>query len=1062
MAKPKNSGVVIEAKGQFLEKVEPEKLTKDKPPASQIDGLDLSYNYLTTLSGVAPFCRLLRLDVSHNHIDELQQLAITITSLSAAYNRLSSLTGIEDLRALTELDVSYNSISDLRQVGSLMHLTTLRVAGNKIRSVEGLERLQRLKNLDLRNNLLAAPDAAAPLAQNPRLANLELSGNPLTRARGWKLEVLQFVMSLEFLDGERLERRLNRPPSPARKPLPPRPPPEPVAPGQQTQPVPQGSPLRQPLNDGRWPFLSGQSPSRGPSSLASFDFGSESGRRTYRSPSPPRSLASAPSLAASSSSRLLLMRSPSPSKEDLRAAAMSLKKELGLSPPRSARRNLGEPSVFLAASALEQPPPAPPSLVGTHRAASPAASQSRLMELYDPLDPTVALAAAAEDFELRQSAPRARRGSGQLALGAPSGRSWRARRARRRRRCRGGPRRASGTCPTCRARSTTTTRGLPLEAAAALQAVVEATSEEEHGATPPRGRPAWAPPQPPQPPAPVLSSAYAAAYRSPSPPHSRSLSVDVAPAPRSRQGPGPLSPPRSARSVGARSISSFSRASARSGGSGSVEPAVPHRHSWALRVAGSPRAGTELLADLHGSSRARSLAAATDGPGPGILRPASSLSSTSSSAPALPPRTRRSQRPTPAPPARSLSPARNRTAPPASWSSIFRAASASASAASAAAAGSGKSKPPAQPRRAPLNESISAWDAGDASSGAPSDLAPSPPRSLPGSPARAPAASAAPATAPVQRSAPVLQHGAHARRQGRRSAEVVVWSGAALEGLAQLLRSPQAAVRSKALLVLAGVLDSDENARNALSLDICPSLADLLRSSDPSAVADTCHCVARLAAVWDPQSSPNGPHLLALSYPLLTVAAGPDPGLQASAMAALEALAAKGLTSESPPPPSPTAARQPGEGPGPDAAGAGPEPEVARRLEFEGRGGQQGPPGPEPAPEAGAGAELDESGQGEALLRRKRSNRIVHQILHPEEAAAAPPGAAGPAYHQLSLAELADRPLGDLSPDWRTPSPPPPPSPPDPPPPARWPPGAPAAPRRTPWMWTPRAAPPHD
>ncbi|XP_070190260.1 toll-like receptor 4 [Littorina saxatilis] len=141
------------------------RLTKfpgDYPAA--VTGLDISFNFLTSLVGLADpsFLGLRQLDVSHNTLTSLPDDAFLDTphlqELSLEGNALSSLSGdvFRGLHNLTQLTLSNTKLTQLPHV-TLSHVTqliSLDLSDNKLRSVptEALCHTPRLEILNLATN----------------------------------------------------------------------------------------------------------------------------------------------------------------------------------------------------------------------------------------------------------------------------------------------------------------------------------------------------------------------------------------------------------------------------------------------------------------------------------------------------------------------------------------------------------------------------------------------------------------------------------------------------------------------------------------------------------------------------------------------------------------------------------------------------------------------------------------------------------------------------------------------------------------------------------------------
>jgi Leucine-rich repeat (LRR) protein len=101
--------------------------------------LNLSRNILTSIPrSLKDLAQLRSLDVSYNKIDSLTgigELLPTLVQLSLASNRLRSIIGLEQLSRLERLDLSHNQIEDpqeMNRLSGLLHLSHLQVEGNPL------------------------------------------------------------------------------------------------------------------------------------------------------------------------------------------------------------------------------------------------------------------------------------------------------------------------------------------------------------------------------------------------------------------------------------------------------------------------------------------------------------------------------------------------------------------------------------------------------------------------------------------------------------------------------------------------------------------------------------------------------------------------------------------------------------------------------------------------------------------------------------------------------------------------------------------------------------------
>eukprot|EP00741_Cyanophora_paradoxa_P001748 tig00000073_g1695.t1 len=170
-----------------------------------VEALNLSNNELSSCAGLFAFSRLSILDLSHNSLGQLSELARTITHLNVAYNKIERLH-LELLPNLQVLDASFNLISDMRGLSRNRNLKDVRMSGNRISVIEGLEAAKQLETLDVRHNLLSKLEDLRALSFNVRLHNLELRGNPVVSVvpvRELRITIMHLVPALMYMDGEK-------------------------------------------------------------------------------------------------------------------------------------------------------------------------------------------------------------------------------------------------------------------------------------------------------------------------------------------------------------------------------------------------------------------------------------------------------------------------------------------------------------------------------------------------------------------------------------------------------------------------------------------------------------------------------------------------------------------------------------------------------------------------------------------------------------------------------------------------------------------------------------------
>ncbi|XP_066541811.1 leucine-rich repeat and IQ domain-containing protein 1 [Hoplias malabaricus] len=191
--------------------------------------LQLSYNFISHLSGLGSLKRLQRLSVDHNQLISTRGLcdAFTLLYLDCSYNHLSHVEGLEhcvllntlDLRGnsltespvlknhvlLRELYLDDNSISSLQGLDScwLPLLRCLSVAQNSITQLPLLVDLLSLGTLNVSKNCLSdLSNLCLSLQGCSRLLELSLNDNPLQLDNNWRSSVLATRPSLIKLNGD--------------------------------------------------------------------------------------------------------------------------------------------------------------------------------------------------------------------------------------------------------------------------------------------------------------------------------------------------------------------------------------------------------------------------------------------------------------------------------------------------------------------------------------------------------------------------------------------------------------------------------------------------------------------------------------------------------------------------------------------------------------------------------------------------------------------------------------------------------------------------------------------
>uniref|UniRef100_A0A803SSB7 Geranylgeranyl transferase type-2 subunit alpha n=1 Tax=Anolis carolinensis TaxID=28377 RepID=A0A803SSB7_ANOCA len=150
-------------------------------------------SYFTTLKAADPM-RSAYLDdlrskfLIENSILKMEYAESRVVDLSQ--RGLTMLCHLEHLLLVTHMNLSDNLLCALPPTLAMMRcLEVLEADDNRIETLEGLPALPRLEELSLCNNRLRRPADLQPLASFPKLAHLNIQGNPLCRIPGIQSEL---------------------------------------------------------------------------------------------------------------------------------------------------------------------------------------------------------------------------------------------------------------------------------------------------------------------------------------------------------------------------------------------------------------------------------------------------------------------------------------------------------------------------------------------------------------------------------------------------------------------------------------------------------------------------------------------------------------------------------------------------------------------------------------------------------------------------------------------------------------------------------------------------------
>ena len=123
--------------------------------ATNVTGLDLSSNQLTSLGQLSGLSNLRRLSVASNQLTSLSGLSgLNLTELDASSNQLSSIGSLPG--TLIRLGLQSNQISSVSDLSSLTSLEELGLSTNQISGIGALSGLSSLQQLGLASNNLTS------------------------------------------------------------------------------------------------------------------------------------------------------------------------------------------------------------------------------------------------------------------------------------------------------------------------------------------------------------------------------------------------------------------------------------------------------------------------------------------------------------------------------------------------------------------------------------------------------------------------------------------------------------------------------------------------------------------------------------------------------------------------------------------------------------------------------------------------------------------------------------------------------------------------------------------
>eukprot|EP01017_Pseudomicrothorax_dubius_P023534 TRINITY_DN25123_c0_g1_i1.p1 TRINITY_DN25123_c0_g1~~TRINITY_DN25123_c0_g1_i1.p1 ORF type:complete len:192 (+),score=28.62 TRINITY_DN25123_c0_g1_i1:113-688(+) len=168
--------------------------------------LDLSINHITQIQNLPP--NLEKLNLSNNRINRIENLGQCprLQSIDLSMNYLDRIDNLDSLSSLKELNLTGNKLKVVEGLDNLGTLEKLVLARNEIGTLNGLMLIKRcaIKHLDVSYNLIrleALNELEYTLKAMDRLEFLDLTGNEITLAKTYHYTILQANSKIKKLDG---------------------------------------------------------------------------------------------------------------------------------------------------------------------------------------------------------------------------------------------------------------------------------------------------------------------------------------------------------------------------------------------------------------------------------------------------------------------------------------------------------------------------------------------------------------------------------------------------------------------------------------------------------------------------------------------------------------------------------------------------------------------------------------------------------------------------------------------------------------------------------------------
>lgn len=150
-------------------------------------------------------CKALWLDSNGFDVIEGLDALVELRCLYLSKNLIEKICGLDKLVNLTIIDLSNNRIQTIDGLSCCPNLQTVNLSKNALTNIESLKHLtlcEKLDNIDLSTNKIEADEniLTEVICKIPKLANLCLNGNDITRLPSFRKRLINATPTLSYLD----------------------------------------------------------------------------------------------------------------------------------------------------------------------------------------------------------------------------------------------------------------------------------------------------------------------------------------------------------------------------------------------------------------------------------------------------------------------------------------------------------------------------------------------------------------------------------------------------------------------------------------------------------------------------------------------------------------------------------------------------------------------------------------------------------------------------------------------------------------------------------------------